>query len=175
MSRIRKFVGFWVILLVYVTIPMALAVFSNWVDGTLGLPPLLPEQINLFLAAIALLVGVFWISWAYSYLHYVGKGSPAEVFGVALYPTQYLVTTGPYAYTRNPMVLGLFTLLLGIAFLMNSISALVMVPILALGAVVYIRIYEEPGLARRFGEAYVQYRISTPVLIPTLKPRTSVS
>ena len=175
MSRIRKFVGFWVILLVYITIPMAFAVFSTWLDGILGLRPPLPEQINLFLAAITLLVGIFWVSWAYSYLHFVGKGSPLEVFGVALYPTQNLVTTGPYAYTRNPMVLGLLTLLLGIAFLMNSISALIMVPILAVGTLVYIRIYEEPGLVRRFSEAYVQYRKMTPVLIPTLKPRTSGS
>lgn len=172
MSRIRKFVGFWVILLVYVTIPLAFAVVSSSLDGILGFRPFLPEQVNLFLAAIALLVGLFWVSWAYSYLHYVGKGSPVEVFGVALYPTQFLVATGPYAYTRNPMVLGLLTLLLGIAFLMNSVSALILIPILAVVAVVYIRIYEEPGLVRRFGEDYVRYRHTTPALIPTWRPRT---
>ena len=172
MSRIRKFVGFWVILLVYITIPLALAVFSRGLDGIFGFPALMPEAVNLFLAAIALLVGIFWVSWAYSYLHYVGKGSPAEVFGVALYPTQCLVATGPYAYTRNPMVLGLLTLLLGIAFLMNSISALIMIPILAVIAVIYIRTFEEPGLVRRFGEEYVRYRKVTPVLIPAWKPRT---
>ena len=172
MSRIRKVVGFWVIVLVYITVPLAFAVFSRGLDGIFGFPALMPEQINLFLAAIALLVGIFWVSWAYSYLHFVGRGSPLEVFGVALYPTQNLVATGPYAYTRNPMVLGLLTLLLGIAFLMNSISAVVLIPILALIAVIYIKIYEEPGLVRRFGEDYVEYRKVTPVLIPTWKPRT---
>lgn len=171
MSRIRKFVGFWVILLVYITIPLAFAVFSRRLDGIVGFPYLIPEQVNLFLAAIFLLVGLFWVSWAYSYLHYVGKGSPVEVFGIALYPTQTLVITGPYAYTRNPMVLGLLTLLLGIAFLMNSISALILIPILAGAAVMYIKIYEEPGLVRRFGEGYEEYRKVTPVLIPSWKPR----
>lgn len=171
MSRIRKFVGFWVILLVYITIPVVFALFSGWLNGIMGFPPLMPEQVNLFLAAIFLLVGLFWVSWAYSYLHYVGKGSPVEVFGVALYPTQTLVATGPYAYTRNPMVLGLLTLLLGIAFLMNSISALILIPILAGAAVVYIKMYEEPGLVRRFGEGYEEYRKMTPVLIPSWKPR----
>ena len=171
MSRIRKFVGFWVILLVYITIPLAFAVFSSWLDGILGFPSLIPQQINLFLAAIALLVGIFWVSWAYSYLHFVGKGSPVEVFGVALYPTENLVTTGPYAYARNPMILGLLTLLLGVAFLMNSISALILIPILAAIAVVHIKIFEEPGLVRRFGEDYINYRKTTPTLIPSWKPR----
>jgi len=171
MSRIRKFAGFWVVVLVYVTIPVAFVVISRGLDDIFGFGSPIPEPINLFLGAIALLVGLFWTSWAYSFLHYVGKGSPAEVFGVALYPTQFLVTTGPFAYTRNPMELGLLTLLLGIAFLMNSISALVMIPILGVIAAIYIRTFEEPGLVRRFGDEYVEYRKKTPALFPTWKPR----
>jgi len=171
MSRIRKAVGFWAVLVALIVVPTTFYVVSRLLDNLLGLPPLLPGQGNLFLAAISLLVGVFWVSWSYSFLHYVGKGSPVEAFGVALYPTQNLVTSGPYAYSRNPMVLGMLFILLGIALLLNSISGVVLIPILALVAFVYIRLYEEPGLVRRFGEDYVQYRGTTPAIIPIWKPR----
>ena len=171
MSRVRKIVGFWVMLAIYVSVPLAFYLVSRLLDDLLGLPTVFAGQANLFLAAISLLVGIFWVTWAYSFLHYVGKGSPVEAFGVALYPTQNLVTTGPYAYSRNPMVLGMLFILLGIAFLLNSISALILIPILAVATIVYIRIYEETGLIRRFGDDYVRYRKTTPALIPTWKPQ----
>ena len=172
MSRAKKVAGLAVVLLFYVTIPLAYYLASGWLDRALHLPPLMPAQVNIFLSAISFLVGLFWSSWAYSYLHFVGQGSPAEIFGYALYPTQRLVTTGPYAYTRNPMIVGMFLILLGIAFAANSISALVIIPIGALIAVTYIRRFEEPGLVDRFGDEYVEYREAVSVLIPSLKPRT---
>jgi len=170
MSRAKKLVGFGVVLLFYVTIPALTLVAARSFDRALGFPPLLPGQLNLFLAALSFLVGVFWCSWAYSYLHFVGKGSPAEVFGYAIYPTQNLVTTGPYAYTRNPMIFGLFFLLLGIALYANSVAGIILLPILGLIAAGYIRRFEEPGLAERFGEGYVEYRGRVPMLFPSLRP-----
>lgn len=170
MSKIRIFIGFWIALIVFgIVFPGAFYLISKWLDNLLGLMPFPPESVNQFLAAFALLVGIFWVLWAYSYLHFVGRGSPIEAFGIALYPTQTLVTTGPYAYTRNPMVLGELFILLGIAFAVRSLAGLLLIPVLAVAAVVYLKLFEEPGLVRRFGEAYIEYRRRVPVLIPKFR------
>jgi protein-S-isoprenylcysteine O-methyltransferase Ste14 len=101
---------------------------------------------------------------------FVGKGMPFEVFGYALHPTRTLVTTGPYAYVRNPALIGMLFLLLGVAFLARSLAGIVLVPIVAGFAVVYLAQFEEKALARRFGDEYDEYRRNVPLLIPRLKP-----
>lgn len=171
MSRLKKFAGLWVALVVFgLVVPGVFYLVVSWLDDISGLSPLLPEPSNMFAAVIALAIGLFWVLWSYSYLHFVGKGSPVEAFGIALYPTQTLVTTGPYSYTRNPMVLGLLFVLLAIVFVANSIAGLILIPILALLAVAYLKAFEERGLVRRFGEDYVEYRKAVPVLVPTFRP-----
>ena len=170
MARMRQFIGFWIALIAFgVLFPGAFYLVGGRLDHVFGLPPFPPQAVNEFLAAIALVIGIFWVLWAYSYLHFVGRGSPIEAFGIALYPTQTLVTTGPYAYTRNPMVLGELFILLGIALLMRSIAALVLVPILAFLAVFYLRTFEEPGLVRRFADQYRHYRERVPALVPVFR------
>ena len=172
MSRKRKFIGFWIVLIMFGAVfPGAFYLMSFLLDAVLGLPRFVSQPAGVFLAAFCVATGLFWITWAYSYLHFVGRGSPIEAFGLALYPTQTLVTTGPYAYTRNPMLVGLIFLLLAIAFYRGSISGLALIPIIAVAAVLYIKAFEEPGLARRFGEEYVEYRRKVPMLIPSLRLR----
>jgi protein-S-isoprenylcysteine O-methyltransferase Ste14 len=156
-------------------VPYLFYILSMAIDFRLGHPQGIsyPPSINQFAAAFSALVGVFWILWGYSYLHFVGKGTPIEAFGMALYPTRFLVTTGPYAYTRNPMVFGLLFVLLAVAFYSCSISGLVMVPVIALIAAAYIRAFEEPHLERRFGAEYAEYRKNTPLLIPIRRNKPS--
>ncbi|MHB0912791.1 MAG: methyltransferase [Armatimonadota bacterium] len=167
MSRAKKFIGFWIALLVLgVVLPGLFYLASVRLNVFLNMPP----GLNLFGAAIFAGFGLFWILWAYSYLHFVGRGSPIEAFGVALLPTERLVTTGPYAYTRNPMILGELLLLVAVALYARSLAGLVLVPALALLAVWYARAFEEPGLARRFGDAYRKYKESVPTLLPR-RPR----
>ena len=115
-----------------------------------------------------MLIGVFWILWAWSYLLFVGQGLPLEVLGRALHPTQILVTTGPYAYTRNPMVLGLRFILLEVAFFRGTLSGFVMVPAVGLLTWGYLAIFEERGLMKRFGASYEKYRRDVPLLFPRL-------
>jgi protein-S-isoprenylcysteine O-methyltransferase Ste14 len=69
-----------------------------------------------------------------------------------------LVTTGPYAWTRNPMYLGLLTALCGFAFYFGSLPLFVAPPaFFALMNRTHIP-YEESKLLGRFGEAYAKYR-----------------
>jgi protein-S-isoprenylcysteine O-methyltransferase Ste14 len=73
--------------------------------------------------------------------------------GTAVLPSSALVTTGPFAVTRNPMYLGLVLCLLGWAVLLGSLVPFAVVP--AFFALVHFRFvrHEEPswprGSARR--------------------------
>ena len=171
MSRLRKLVGLWIVVVAYIGGPVAYYFAVRWLDGALGLPTLMSAQIGALFAALSFFAGLFWASWAYSHLHFVGGGSPVEAFGMALEPTKRLVTTGPYAYTRNPMLIGFLFLLLAGALYADSISGVALIPILALVAMLYIRRFEEPALVRRLGKRYEDYREAVPALIPSIRPR----
>ncbi|OFX15576.1 MAG: hypothetical protein A2Z18_10000 [Armatimonadetes bacterium RBG_16_58_9] len=151
-------------------IPVAFWFAALALDRAFHLRPVLDRPATQILSAGSILIGAFWVSWAYSYLLFVGKGLPIELFGWAFHPTRTLVTTGPYAYTRNPVVLGLLFLLLGVSFLEGSISGLVMVPVVALLALIYLAAFEEKGLAARFPEDYPEYRRNVPRLLPRVTP-----
>lgn len=69
-----------------------------------------------------------------------------------------IVQTGPYAFTRNPMYLGMASVLLGYcAYLANPLS---MLSVLAFGAYItrFQIIPEERLLLGKFGEAYARYK-----------------
>ena len=76
-------------------------------------------------------------------------------------PDQVLVVQGIYRWTRNPMYLGMTAISLGLALLIQSATAvMLLVPVwLAMNFIVIAR--EEAYLDRRFGEAYFLYRRST--------------
>ncbi len=158
-----------VALLAGVVAPVLFWFISLWLDRALGFGPVMARPVSLILAAAAMLFGIFWVLWAHSYLLFVGKGVPLEVFGWAIHPTRVLVTTGPYAYTRNPLALGLLFILLGVACLRSSISGLVLIPIITVLMLAYLAEFEEKALATRFGDDYANYRRGVPLLFPRLR------
>lgn len=81
-----------------------------------------------------------------------GRGTPAPFDA----PRQF-VAIGPYRYVRNPMYLGGFTLLFGLALYFRSISIVLMAAILALAVHLLVVLYEEPVLTRKFDGAYETY------------------
>jgi protein-S-isoprenylcysteine O-methyltransferase Ste14 len=72
-------------------------------------------------------------------------------------PTRELVLAGAYRYSRNPMKAGLFLVLAGEALATGSAALTAWFGSFALVNVLYIRLHEEPGLAKRFGAAYRDY------------------
>jgi len=81
-----------------------------------------------------------------------GRGTPA-LFDP---PTQF-VAVGPYRWVRNPMYIGGFTLLLGFAIYLRSVSILLMVLALAPACHLLVVLHEEPSLKRKFGADYENY------------------
>jgi protein-S-isoprenylcysteine O-methyltransferase Ste14 len=120
--------------------------------------------------ALSLLIGVVGITfmlWSNIYLFFVGKGGPADGFGVAVSPrTKRLVTSGPYRYTRNPMAFGALSFYLALALFLNSAICIALVAILSVGAYLYLRLIEEKRLLKDFGDAYEQYRKTVSILVP---------
>jgi protein-S-isoprenylcysteine O-methyltransferase Ste14 len=75
-------------------------------------------------------------------------------------PTATLVTDGPFRLSRNPLYLALTLIYVGIAFIANSLWALLMLfPVTLIMSRFVIR-REEEYLARTFGEEYERYRIN---------------
>jgi protein-S-isoprenylcysteine O-methyltransferase Ste14 len=81
-----------------------------------------------------------------------GRGTPA-LFD----PPRRFVAMGPYRYVRNPMYIGGFVLLLGLAFYLRSISVVLMTIVLMPVVHLLVVLYEEPSLKRKFDGPYENY------------------
>ena len=94
-----------------------------------------------------------------------GLGTPSPVA-----PTQHLVVGGQYRFVRNPMYVAVIASVAGQALLFGQPGLLVYAAIAAAAMVAFVRLYEEPYLAERFGEEYEQYRRNVPGWWPRLRP-----
>ena len=87
-------------------------------------------------------------------------------------PTHKLVVRGPYRYVRNPMITGVFCVLLGEAALFGSRAILAWAGAFLAVNVIWFPLVEEPGLARRFGPEYEEYRRHVSRWLPRRTPWT---
>jgi protein-S-isoprenylcysteine O-methyltransferase Ste14 len=83
-----------------------------------------------------------------------------------------LTTSGPYAYTRNPLYLGSIVIALG--FAVAALSCLVVVALVLLFVAIYIPVIlaEEAFLRSCFPE-FDQYARQVPRLLPLLRPHAT--
>lgn len=83
----------------------------------------------------------------------VGRGTPAPVV-----PTERLVVSGLYRHVRNPMYLAVVSIILGQALLFGSTTLLWYGALVWLAFHLFVLLYEEPALRRRYGTQYDRYR-----------------
>ena len=100
----------------------------------------------------------------------IGKGTPLPIA-----PTQKLVVVGPYKYCRNPMILGAILYYSGISFYQHSFSTLFFTVLFFLSFVLYVKVIEEKEVIMRFGDEYLNYKDSTPFIIPKVKLKNETS
>jgi protein-S-isoprenylcysteine O-methyltransferase Ste14 len=74
----------------------------------------------------------------------------------------FIVTSGPFKYTRNPIYLGLITMLIGISILLGTFSPLIPIPILFMILHTQFVLREERWMEEWFGESYLEYKSKTP-------------
>jgi protein-S-isoprenylcysteine O-methyltransferase Ste14 len=91
---------------------------------------------------------------------------------IELRQASFLLTRGPYAYSRNPMYVSELVLWLGWAVLYGSVGVLIGFAILFALLVPGAR-YEERVLEARFGDAYSAYRDRVPRWLGTPRQRDS--
>jgi len=73
-------------------------------------------------------------------------------------PTTAIVEDGPYGLSRNPIYLGMFIGLSGLAVAFNTLWLLILLAIFALVIRYGVVAREEAYLERKFGDAYRGYR-----------------
>ena len=83
----------------------------------------------------------------------------------------YLVASGPYVFTRNPMYVAILALWLGWALFYGSAGVMVVCLILVIGINLAAR-REERALEARFGDAYRRYKAAVPRWLGTKRART---
>jgi len=87
-------------------------------------------------------------------------------------PPKKLVVVGFYRYARNPMYLGFITGWIGlwIVFGQANLAAVVIAFAVVLGVALFVVLYEEPTLRRKFGAEYEEYCRNVPRWIPRQHP-----
>lgn len=142
-----------------------LAIFiSFYMDRFFGFPKFISRLYGVALSLPFLIMGAsLWIWSVWKFLK--TEGTP-----VPINPPPKLITDGPYAYSRNPMITGVFVMLAGIGILFGSISlTFIVIPLFMLISILEFKYIEEPELEKRFGKEYAEYRDRTPIMIPKIR------
>lgn len=134
---------------------------------TTGLEPVsLPawaEWLAILAGGLLVVGGVVFLAWTITLFYRIGKGTLAH-----WPPTQNLVVHGPYRHVRNPMMTGVFSILIGEVVAFVSVALLVYVVLYIAVVAIVIRLVEEPNLVRRFGDEYEGYRRNVRAWLPRL-------
>ena len=118
------------------------------------------------LAGVALIVfGLVLVGSSIRLFAREGKGTLAPWD-----PPRELVVRGAYRYVRNPMISGVVFVVFGEALALWSLPHLWWALFVLAANLVYIPLVEEPGLARRFGAPYEEYRRNVPRIVPRRRP-----
>jgi protein-S-isoprenylcysteine O-methyltransferase Ste14 len=127
--------------------------------------PVIASSAELIPGGILLAIGLFIMTQTILTFIRIGKGTLAPWS-----PTRKLIVGGMYAYVRNPMILGVITVLLAESLVFNSRSIFMWAVLFYVINTVYFIILEEPALEKRFGEEYRSYKRNVPRWIPRMKP-----
>ena len=98
-------------------------------------------------------LGTVLLLWCVREFYVAGRGTLAPWD-----PPKHLVTTGPYQLSRNPMYIGVITVLVGWCTLWDSRTLVIYSVLFAIGFHFRVLLFEEPWAARRFGAEWEAYR-----------------
>jgi protein-S-isoprenylcysteine O-methyltransferase Ste14 len=134
-----------------------------WAHYRVSMPIKLVEPTGWCLGAIIGALGVALYLWT------IVLFANAEGTQVPVVPTQRLVTAGPYAVSRNPMLTSAIIMVCGGGVALDSWSFMAGGLMIPTAYLLYIKLVEERELEARFGEEYLSYKSSTPFIVPKLR------
>jgi protein-S-isoprenylcysteine O-methyltransferase Ste14 len=134
-----------------------------WLDSALGWRGIQLPALGWALIA----VGALLAGWCTAVFHSLGKGTPHPFAA----KTKRLVIAGPYRCVRNPMMWGVGAILVGLALLLGSVGLWIGFAVFLIYINIFLRVYEEPDMERRFGDEYREYRRQVPRWWPRFRPK----
>ena len=120
------------------------------------------EAGNWYLLGIPLIVtGAVALLWCFWDFATFGKGTPAPID-----PPKVFVSRGLYRWTRNPMYVALGLILIGQAIFFESWTLFGLAFSVWLIQHLFVLLYEEPALKKKFGAEYESYLKTVPRWLP---------
>lgn len=113
-------------------------------------------------AVILMAVGLALSIWSIVYMKKVGEGNPFDAYNHEVAPrTKHLMTEGPYRFTRNPMLVGVYVYDIGVLLWLYSWWPLV---VFSMEVILLTRqvMSEEKRLEGDFGDEYLAYKKRVP-------------
>jgi len=136
-----------------------------WISRWHMQPPLLGSSLLRVAGAALIAVGTPALLDSFARFALQGLGTPAPIF-----PTRHLVVTGLYRHVRNPMYVGVVSVIAGQGLLLGSARVLDYGVLVWLAFSLFVIGYEEPTLRRTFGDEYERFCANIPRWIPRLHP-----
>jgi len=138
-----------------------LILVPRWIENDWAIK----SNFHALMGGLVMLLGLSIMLVCISAFIRIGKGTLAPWS-----PPKNFVVTGLYRYVRNPMILGVLTILIGEAIAFNSIYVLQWAGAFFVINTVYFLVLEEPQLEERFGEDYRIYKKHVNRWLPRLTP-----
>jgi protein-S-isoprenylcysteine O-methyltransferase Ste14 len=104
-----------------------------------------------WLGAMVFVLALALVAWAFVTITRAGSNVPTNR------PTTTIIESGPYRFTRNPIYLGMFLALIGLAIAFDDLWLLMMLVPFALIIRYGVVAREEAYLERKFGNVYRGY------------------
>jgi len=154
-------------MIVIVLIPSIIYLITTLMDNIYRIEIIQDRTLKWSVAAVLMIVGLSFGISSIVYQNVIGKGGPLEISNIEISPkTQFLVVSGPYRFTRNPMLFGTFGIYFALALMINSITAVFLVVLFAAVMLSVVVKKEEERLLKDFGDQYREYRKRTSMIIP---------
>lgn len=151
--------------------PGTVAVYVPWTLSRWHMaPPLLGFSPFRIIGALLIALGLPVLLDSFARFAIQGLGTPAPVA-----PPQHLVVTGLYRYVRNPMYVAVSSLIFGQGLLFGSVRVLEYGLVVCLAFHLFVLLYEEPALRRKFGPEYDEFCAHVRRWWPRLRPWTQPS
>jgi len=167
-KEVQQIVGYIVGgLLVLLLIPLGIYGAAKQIDPIFDLKLFQVEQIRIVLVVGLFVIGSIFGVWSIVVQNTIGKGGPVQIGNINISPkTQTLVVTGPYKYSRNPMLFGACLMYFAFSAYLNSITAVIAVMVFMIFMLCFVKLSEEKRLLKDFGKAYEEYRKNVSMFIP---------